>query len=283
MARFISIFSDTSADKRGGLSNHFWPMTKGIMRTFGIAWKGFCLALFLAMGAGLLSGCQMESADADLPPVNLNPPAVAQAAPLPPVVALPSRVYSAPAPAAVREVPAPAYSSAVPAGWVPPVAPRHWTWIIIHHSDSAYGSAAIIDQWHRARGFDELGYHFVIGNGTNSGDGQIEVGPRWTKQKWGAHDNALDNRYNIYGIGICLVGDFNKTRPTPRQMRSLVKLVAYLMETYNIPASRVLGHGQTKVTECPGRNLNVASVREQAERLVADGNIDFNADYADQR
>ncbi len=42
-------------------------------------------------------------------------------APLPPVVALPPRVYSPPAPAAVREVPAPAYSSAIPAGWVPPV------------------------------------------------------------------------------------------------------------------------------------------------------------------
>ena len=81
MARFISTFSDTSADKRGGPSNHIWPMTKGIMRTFGIARQCFCLALFLAMGAGLLSGCQMESADADLPPVNLNPPAVAQAAP----------------------------------------------------------------------------------------------------------------------------------------------------------------------------------------------------------
>jgi N-acetylmuramoyl-L-alanine amidase len=181
-------------------------------------------------------------------------------------------------------VPAPeAPSASVPAGWVPPVAPRHWVWIIIHHSDSDYGSAAIIDKWHRDRGFDELGYHFVIGNGTNSGDGQIEVGPRWTKQKWGAHDNALDNRYNIYGIGICLVGDFNKTHPTPRQLHSLVRLVAYLMQTYNISPDHVLGHGQTKVTECPGRNLNVAMVREEAERLVQAGDLDFNAKYADQR
>ena len=78
----------------------------------------------------------------------------------------------------------------MPSSWIPAVPANHWTWIIIHHSDSAYGSAAIMDQWHRARGFDELGYHFVIGNGTNSGDGQIEVGPRWPKQKWGSRQRS---------------------------------------------------------------------------------------------
>lgn len=253
------------------------------MRILPIAWKYVSAAVLLLIGLTLLAGCTMATADADLPPVNLNPPAVAPASPRAPVAAMPSPIYTVPAPAAVRELPPPVSSSAIPAGWLPPVAPRHWTWIIIHHSDSDYGSAAIIDKWHRDRGFDELGYHFVIGNGTNSGDGQVEVGPRWTKQKWGAHDNALDNRYNNFGIGICLVGDFNKTHPTQRQIHSLVRLVAYLMETYNIPPDRVLGHGQTKVTQCPGRYMNVASVREQAERLVASGDNDFNANYADQR
>lgn len=154
-------------------------------------------------------------------------------------------------------------------------------WIIIHHSDSSYGSAAIIDKWHRDRGFDELGYHFVIGNGTNSGDGQIEVGPRWTKQKWGAHDNALDNRFNTNGIGICLVGNFNVTHPTPRQLHSLVRLVVYLMEKYSISADHVLGHGETKDTQCPGKFMNVAAIRLEASRLVqADrsGAVQVNAD-----
>jgi hypothetical protein len=242
----------------------------------------------LILLVAVLAGCQMES-DADLPPVRLAPPVVMAPAPAPTYYPAPAPVAAArPAP---RPLPQPAAgrfdadpASGVPASWIPRVPANHWTWIIIHHSDSDYGSAAIIDKWHRDRGFDELGYHFVIGNGTNSGDGQIEVGPRWTKQKWGAHDNALDNRYNTNGIGICLVGNFNKTRPTPRQLHSLVRLVVYLMRKYDIPPDRVLGHGETKVTQCPGRYLNVASIRDQAERILAEGN-NFPGDpqYADGR
>jgi hypothetical protein len=238
--------------------------------------------LLLVLGVALLAGCQMD-ADADLPPVRLAPPTVASAGRPASVAAVPTPVSPAPVPAADRYVPNPQASAGVPAAWIPRAPVNHWTWIIIHHSDSAYGSAAIIDKWHRDRGFDELGYHFVIGNGTNSGDGQIEVGPRWTKQKWGAHDNALDNRYNTNGIGICLVGNFNNTRPTPRQLRSLVRLVVYLMRTYDIPSDRVLGHGETKVTQCPGRFLNVASIRAQAARIVAEGDPGPDAAlFADQ-
>jgi 5-methylcytosine-specific restriction endonuclease McrA len=37
----------------------------------------------------------------------------------------------------------------------------------------------MFDRSHRDKGWDELGYHFVIGNGTSSGDGVVEVGTRW--------------------------------------------------------------------------------------------------------
>jgi len=229
--------------------------------------------LMVGIASATLTGCMDESADANLPPVRLGPPTV---------LAAPAPIYTAPSESLLRpampEPPpisnpyrsAPVPASGVPAAWIPAVPANHWTWIIIHHSDSAYGSAAIINKWHQDRGFDELGYHFVIGNGTNSGDGQIEVGPRWPKQKWGAHDNALDNRYNTNGIGICLVGNFNDTHPTPKQLHSLIRLVVYLMRTYDIPPDRILGHGETKVTQCPGRYLNVVSIRAQCARIVAE-------------
>jgi N-acetylmuramoyl-L-alanine amidase len=206
-------------------------------------------------------------------------------APRPAPVAVAPAPRPAPIPAAARFTPAPQVAaSGIPAAWIPKVPANNWKWIIIHHSDSSYGSAAIIDKWHRDRGFDELGYHFVIGNGTNSGDGQIEVGPRWPKQKWGAHDNALDNRFNTNGIGICLVGNLNETRPTPKQLHSLLRLVVYLMRTYNIQPDHILGHGETKVTECPGRYMNVASIRSQAARILAEGDeASFEAQYADQK
>jgi N-acetylmuramoyl-L-alanine amidase len=158
----------------------------------------------------------------------------------------------------------------IPASWIPIAKPNHWKWIVIHHSATATGGAAAFDKMHRAKGWDELGYHFVIGNGTDTADGLVEVGSRWPKQKWGAHAKTPDNRYNEYGIGICLVGNFDITHPTPAQMRSLDKLVAYLMHTYNISPEDVIGHRDTKKTDCPGHNMDVQLVRNGAERLLAE-------------
>jgi hypothetical protein len=157
----------------------------------------------------------------------------------------------------------------VPKDWLPPVAPRAWQAIVIHHSATPVGGAARFDREHREKGWDELGYDFVVGNGTDTADGQIEVGSRWIKQKVGAHAKTPDNWYNEHGIGICLVGNFDGGRPSAAQMRAVGKLVAYMMRTYHIPADRVVGHGDTKPTDCPGRFLSVAEVRRVASQMLA--------------
>src|SRR4051812_31599948 len=64
-------------------------------------------------------------------------------------------------------------------GWVPPTPSRKWTCVVIHHSGTEVGGARRFDRAHRSRGWDELGYHFVVGNGSDTADGQVEVGPRW--------------------------------------------------------------------------------------------------------
>ncbi len=126
---------------------------------------------------------------------------------------------------------------------------------MIHHQAAAQGSASVIHRAHRRRGMDGLGYHFVIGNGSETGDGQIEVGYRWRRQVHGAHARVTpgdDNRWNNYGIGICLVGDFRYTAPTQQQMNSLVKVVRHLQRRYGISPSRVVPHDFIKPTICPG-------------------------------
>jgi N-acetyl-anhydromuramyl-L-alanine amidase AmpD len=134
---------------------------------------------------------------------------------------------------------------------------RPWRYIVIHHSATPTGSADEFDRMHRAKGWDELGYHFVIGNGTGSGNGEVEIGGRWTKQKHGAHAKIPGHpEYNDVGIGICLVGNFDVTRPTEAQMASLAKLVRFLMDRYGIPRAHIYGHGQLKPTDCPGKNFN---------------------------
>ncbi|MCG3137233.1 MAG: hypothetical protein HJJLKODD_01076 [Phycisphaerae bacterium] len=142
---------------------------------------------------------------------------------------------------------------------------RAWKYIVVHHSASAKGNASTFNQAHLARGWDELGYHFVIGNGSGSGDGQIEVGSRWIKQKHGAHCKTADNRYNDYGIGICLVGNFDETQPTAAQLKSLEALVEELMSSCQIPAGNVVGHGQVQGTHthCPGATFSVANFRQR--------------------
>jgi len=138
--------------------------------------------------------------------------------------------------------------------WIPPDAERPWRYIILHHSATDRGSAAEFDRLHRGNGWDELGYHFVIGNGTGSGDGAVEVGGRWPKQKHGAHCKVAGHpEYNDVGIGVCLVGNFDHYRPTDAQIEACARVVRFLQQRYGIPRSRIYGHGQLKATHCPGR------------------------------
>ena len=224
-----------------------------------------------AIALALLAGCQNQQYVQNLPSPNFNGPAILAPAPvMPPAPQPPPQVTLNTHASPVKEN-SPGGFGSVPRSWIPNVTPRPWKWIVIHHSATPAGNAAVFDKMHREKGWDELGYHFVIGNGPQSGDGQIEVGPRWPKQKWGAHAKTPNNEFNERGIGICLVGNFDVERPTPAQMRSLTRLVAYLMRTYNISPRDVIGHGETKATDCPGRYMNVAAVRRAVAQALAGG------------
>ena len=117
-----------------------------------------------------------------------------------------------------------------------------------------------MEDWHvNGRGWDALGYHFVIGNGVNYGDGKVYVGERWTKQMHGAHCKTPGNHYNDHGIGICLIGDFRSSQPSAQQMKALSELTQFLMGQCGISKGRILTHGGvTGKTECPGPNFNLA-------------------------
>lgn len=130
---------------------------------------------------------------------------------------------------------------------------QKWKYIIIHHSATDDGNALSLFNLHLKRGFEGLGYHFIIDNGTYGKiPGQIEVSPRWIKQKDGAHCKA--SGMNHQGIGICLVGNFSEERLSEKQLESSVYLVNILRKYYNVPMERIMGHGQVPEarTECPG-------------------------------
>ena len=168
----------------------------------------------------------------------------------------------------------PSVSAGIPRSWVPAANPRQWQWIVVHHSDTKTGSAAIFDRYHReVHHWNSLGYDFVIGNGTDWATGWWKLGRGGPTSRNGAHAGVL--RYNEYGIGVCLVGDFQTGRPTRAQMDSLSRLCAYLMKTYRIPASRIIGHRDCKGkhTNCPGKNMDMAALRIMAARVAANSPV----------
>ncbi len=140
----------------------------------------------------------------------------------------------------------------------PRIGSRTWRYIVVHHSGTPNGSARIFEYYHRdVRGMENgMAYHFVIGNGTDSGDGEIEVGNRWLKQLQGGHLRSEEQ--DEVAIGICLVGDFNTTRPTRKQMAALIELITYLqdrIENVEHIKPRFVVHRDINIrpTACPGK------------------------------
>jgi hypothetical protein len=114
-----------------------------------------------------------------------------------------------------------------------PVAENHWHYIYIHHSGSVSGNAQTIAE--SAAGLPD---HFVIGNGDGCEDGAIQIGQRWAQQLVpGVTPGA--NRIDPDCISICLIGDFNQTRPTATQRRRLAQLVSTLQNRLGIPRKNV--------------------------------------------
>ncbi|MCX6355401.1 MAG: peptidoglycan recognition family protein [Candidatus Aureabacteria bacterium] len=144
-----------------------------------------------------------------------------------------------------------------------------WKYIVIHHSATRKGNAAIIDRYHRNFRHmpNGLAYHFVIDNGTSAtADGEVEEGDRWKKQLPGGH--AKQPWLNESGIGVCLVGNFNRQYPSRKQLDSLVALIKRLRATYDIPLSCIKGHKEFigERTMCPGRNFPMKQVKERLKK-----------------
>jgi hypothetical protein len=132
-----------------------------------------------------------------------------------------------------------------------------WKYIVVHNSGTRQGNARAFDIYHRTVRHmpNGLAYHFVIGNGRSSGNGEVEIGSRWTRQINGGH--VASDYLNNIALGICLVGDFNRDIPTKAQTAALEELIDYLRKRCGRVKGHdiiVYGHKQInpKPTDCPG-------------------------------
>lgn len=220
-------------------------LAKGASRRIGrFAWLVIC-------GVGC-SGCYQSAV---VPPTTSISPPIRPA----PVNPLPNEPLSPPS-----SYPVDSIKTSNP--WKPDVELRDWNYIVLHHTASETGSVESIHEEHLRRkdkngnAWLGIGYHFVIGNGSGMGDGEIEPTFRWRQQLQGAHAGIAD--YNQHGIGIVLIGNFENTSPTDAQTNAVKRLVGVLKREYRIASSDILGHSDVKATECPGKLFPLSEVQE---------------------
>lgn len=118
--------------------------------------------------------------------------------------------------------------------------------IIIHCSATKEGQNVTVEQirqWHKKRGFKDIGYHYVIYN-----DGSVHLGR--DVDIAGAH--CLN--HNSKSIGVCYIGGLDKdmkakdTR-TDAQKVTLLDLLKQLKGLY--PKATIHGHREYAAKACP--------------------------------
>lgn len=122
--------------------------------------------------------------------------------------------------------------------------------IIIHCSATPEGKDYTVEQirqWHKQRGFSDIGYHYVIYR-----DGSIHSGR--PIERIGAH--CL--KHNAHSIGVCYIGGVAKDGKTPKDTRTdaqktaLLKLLKELKSRY--PKAKIYPHYKFAVKACPSFN-----------------------------
>lgn len=122
--------------------------------------------------------------------------------------------------------------------------------IVVHCSNSdnpKHDNVETIKEWHLARGFSDIGYHYVV-----LMNGDVMAGR--SEGVAGAHVEGN----NKSTIGICWTG---RTKPTVKQYNSLVMKVMALLLKYELPVEAVKGHKEYNSGKtCP--NLDMDKFRE---------------------
>lgn len=121
------------------------------------------------------------------------------------------------------------------------------TEIIVHCTATPAGkdyTVADITRWHKARGFNTIGYHYVVYR-----DGSIHRGRDVNIA--GAHCTG----HNTHSIGVCYVGGVGRDGKTPRDTRTLAQrdsLLSLLVELRTLyPSAKIRGHRDFANKACP--------------------------------
>lgn len=145
--------------------------------------------------------------------------------------------------------------------------------LCIHHSAGSRGSVEEFRAEHKAKGWADIGYHAVIGNGHGAEDGLVDPGRSERFEGAGVFGN------NAGILHVCLVGNFDLTIPTEAQLTGLSRWILNRCRTYRPDGSVIPTMGHTELTirghgtACPGawftRSVNEVDKWRGTNRLGA--------------
>lgn len=141
--------------------------------------------------------------------------------------------------------------------------------IIVHCSASGFGDVHTIDQWHKERGWDGVGYHLVITNGVFQARGLYRADHDGLMQngrdilKPGAHCRGK----NKTSVGICLIGCHHFS--AKQLYEALPNALHYYMREYALDEKQIFGHRDFNARKtCP--NIDTHLIRRLANGLMID-------------
>ena len=140
-------------------------------------------------------------------------------------------------------------------------------YIIIHHSLTKDGKVvdwnAIRDYHMKEQGWKDIGYHYGI---ERIGEKYAILTGR-AENETGAHTSQ--NKMNFQSLGICMVGNFDLTRPPEPAFKLLVDLCIGLCRKYDIPVENIKAHRDyASYKTCPGKMFPMAELGEEVRKRV---------------
>ena len=102
----------------------------------------------------------------------------------------------------------------------------------------------LIRRGHLNNGWADIGYHFAI-------DPKGRVWQARPLELQGAHVK----NHNPGNLGIVVFGNYEILRPTQATLNSVNMMIAYAMQRFDVPISKVHTHQELRNTACPGRYL----------------------------
>lgn len=139
------------------------------------------------------------------------------------------------------------------------------THIVIHHNGVPGRTVDDVRRTHKARGWNDIGYHFVIHE-----DGSVHPGRPLTTKRGRFNPGAHVEGFNAHSIGVCVIGNGNERPFNHAQMLALRSLIGALQAQYGVPAANVIGHRETRALvppdkatskECPGTCVDLDAIR----------------------